>query len=228
MGFHVHFGLKPKVISPEYVVPYLDNYLGSISLLLENYGEGVNRRSYKKSPGGNPVSYGKMGDFRTKPHGFEYRPISSCISSPYVTLSLLCLAKAIVFEALNNKAFKPRLLVEHDDFTHMNIAKIKTNFPQIWQDITQLHLYPKYKSHIDFLLFLIQNKDSWKQGNEDFKLNWGIINSSKYFKKNDLYIKLPVNIKPVIEEEVDNEKPGKILQLEDIWGEMILGKNNQF
>lgn len=218
LGIHIHFGLKKDDIKPEKAMPYLDNYVGAVSLLLENKNEGLLRRLYDKSPGGNPVSYGKMSDFRLKPHGFEYRPISSCIHSPHATAAILCLSKAVMFEVMNNPNFKALNIVEPNDFVTMNTAKIRDRFDDIWEKIQKLQLYPLYKEQIDTIHYLVKNNLSWNQG-DDFKQNWGIVNLNKI-------------VQPVEEFKVEQgfaqivaapklAKNNEEILFEDIWGELL-------
>ena len=66
MGGHIHFGIKPAKIPTAECALVLDNYVGSLSLLIENRNQGLRRRQ-------DGHNYGRMGDTRPQKWGFEYR-----------------------------------------------------------------------------------------------------------------------------------------------------------
>lgn len=199
MGTHIHFGLKQDMIDFTQAANCLDNYLGCLTLLLEDKTEGVLRRSYNKSPAGNNVSYGKMGDIRKKKHGFEYRTPSSCISSPHALKGLLCLGKTIIFELLNNQDFIFRSIFNENDFIELNTKKVRSYFPKIWADIQSMALYPVYKKHIDYIHYLIVNNLLWYENdkNLDFKASWGLKNLN-----NKAICKENVEGKPILNKKI--------------------------
>jgi len=166
LGGHVHFGLKKTIITPDSAVNYLDHYVGVVSLLLEIKGHGIKRRS---------DGYGGMGDRREQPWGFEYRPMSSWLSSPYVSAAILCLSKTVMYEAVNNKHFPWRKFAMNDDFVNMNQSRILSYFPEIWSDITKMYLYQTYKPYIDLIYFLIKNKLTWMP-QSGMQESWGVVN----------------------------------------------------
>lgn len=180
IGFHAHAGLKGY--NYKTLLPVLNNYVGAVSLLLEPKNEGVSRRLYKITPGGNPCEYGRINDVREKKHGFEFRSASSCISSPYTLASMLCLFKAVIYEQINNPSFRPTEFIEAEDFVTVNQGKVRRFFPQIWKDITKLTLYPKYKKQLDLIKYLVDNNKTWQQGKGEIKTNWGIKDFSKFIK----------------------------------------------
>src|SRR6267154_5032104 len=92
LGGHIHFGVGSRV-NHENAVLRLDNYLGLPSLLIETKSKGIRRRA---------DGYGRMGDYRDQDWGFEYRPTSSWLTSPYVSAAILCLGKTVMYEMLNN------------------------------------------------------------------------------------------------------------------------------
>ncbi|MDD4586942.1 MAG: hypothetical protein PHC60_00915, partial [Heliobacteriaceae bacterium] len=81
IGGHIHFGgLK---VSGQ-LIRALDQYVALPLLFLENPETARRRRRF----------YGLLGDFRLKPHGFEYRTPGSWLTSPelaWVALSLAAL-----------------------------------------------------------------------------------------------------------------------------------------
>lgn len=155
LGGHIHFGFLQNKIDYEKAAHLLDNYLGSISLLIENQTSARNRRS---------KGYGYMGDWRSKNHGFEYRTISSWLVSPHISCSILCLAKTIIYELLENENFFKKSYFsfkEKDIFSKVQQYPIKQKFSLIWYDITKMNLYKKYKIYIDLIYFLIKNDLTW-------------------------------------------------------------------
>jgi len=178
LGTHVHFNIPKNIISAKDACSqFLDHYVGSISLLLENRKQGLARRAYNKSPGGHNVSYGKASDFRDgKSHGgYEYRTPSSAIHSPSSMHIILCLSKAVMYSAINQKSFRPKTYVKPDDFVTMNTEKIRAIFPEIWEDIQSLQLYKEYQSYLDIIPYLVKNNLTWHYKRTSMKESWDII-----------------------------------------------------
>lgn len=165
LGGHIHFGLSEEQIRHRIAVEYLDHYVGSLSLLLEKRSDALKRRE---------DSYGAMGDMRGQPWGFEYRPMSSWLSTPYIAAAMLCLSKTVMYEVMNNSKFDWHKFVTSRDFKDCNQERLREIFPQIWNDITKMYLYQSYKPYIDLLHYLIKNNLSWLNSN-DLKDCWGIV-----------------------------------------------------
>lgn len=172
IGGHVHFGTR-RMIDPATATDYLDNYLGAISVLIEDTKEGISRRK---------TGYGRKGDYRPQNHGFEYRTCSSWITSPYVALAILSLSKTVMYEVINNPKFKWNQYIFAEDVASMSVNKIKRKFPELWRDITKMHLYQEYKPYIDILYFLITNKLTWYP-TSGMKESWGLIDNSEFVNK---------------------------------------------
>jgi len=164
-GGHVHFGLSNRQISHESAVSVLDDYVGMVSILLEKTTDARRRRN---------DGYGKMGDYREQDWGFEYRAMSSWLSSPYVSAAMLCLSKTVMYEMINNSEFQWHKFAISHDFNSIRHDKILPKFPSIWKDITKMHLYQIYKPYIDLIYFLVTNKLSWLP-QTDMKDCWGVI-----------------------------------------------------
>lgn len=172
MGGHIHFGIKPaKIPTNDCVIP-LDNYVGVISMLLENRNQGLRRRA-----NGN---YGRMSDTRPQDWGFEYRTPASWATSPYVAAAILCLAKTVMYEFANNPQFEPRIVATAADFANMNVDKFYRVFPQLWQDITEMELYQKYKPYLDLIYFLVNKRLSWFPSGS-MKEAWGLVDLTKAY-----------------------------------------------
>lgn len=182
-GQHFHYGLSKKIVNPKDVCYILDNYLGSISILLEDREQGIARRSYNKTPSGNDCSYGKYGDFREKEYGgFEYRTPSSFLCNSHITRALLCLGKILVYEFINNKSFRWNEYIAPEDYTTMNQAKMYRVFENIWRDIESLSLYRNFKSELSIIPQLIRDKMGALIKNADMKETWGVLRVDKFIK----------------------------------------------
>ena len=168
-GGHVHFGLNRNQIRYTDAVDFLDHYVGACCLLIEKQSDARKRRC---------DDYGHMGDMREQDWGFEYRPMSSWLSTPYVAAAMLCLSKTVMYEVMNNSKFKWHKFVVADDFPKCDQARLIKHFPAIWDDITKMHLYQTYKPYIDLIYYLVSNKLTWLNTN-DMKDCWGIVNMEK-------------------------------------------------
>jgi hypothetical protein len=169
LGGHIHFGIKSDKIHQDTATPILSQYLGSLGILVEDKYEARARRFN----GG----YGGFSDNRAQDHGFEYRTLSSWLTSPYIAAAFLCLAKTIMYEVLNNPKFSPQTFIEPDDINCVKLERILNKFPEIWKSITKMRLYQSYKPYIDLFYYLIQNKKTWfVKGSVNAA--WGLFDSS--------------------------------------------------
>lgn len=169
LGGHIHFGFKGMDESTAFSRGHvLDDYVGAISILIEDHAEGKARRK-----DGGWSTYGGKNDVRMNDWGFEYRTPSSWVTSPYVAASILCLAKTVMHEISEHK-FKYLSRTKSISFKDMDTTKLREAFPAIWSDIKSMELYPKHKIYLDFLYFLVTNKLSWfpKSG---MKEAWGLV-----------------------------------------------------
>lgn len=173
LGGHIHFGIPARKIAAATCANVLDNYLGAISLLIEHKGQGLRRRQEER--------YGRPSDTRPKEWGFEYRTCSSWATSPYVAAAMLCLAKTVIYELLNNPKFQPRVFITLDDFTQMNTERIMTFFPDLWKDIMGMKLYQVYKPYFDLIYFLIKKGRTWFPSTP-MKESWGLIDLSSAYE----------------------------------------------
>ncbi len=164
LGAHIHIGLFDTQIDYDVLLHCLDDYVGAISVLMEDGREGHKRRK--------ETEYGRASAIRRKKWGMEYRTCSSFIVSPAVAASMLCLAKVVVFDLVNKK-IECKRYCEPDDFLGMKTHRLRGIFPSIWADITKMSLYPRYKQYIDVAHFIIDQKVSWYP-RHSFKEVWGI------------------------------------------------------
>lgn len=165
LGGHVHFGINGRQMNHADAVNILDHYVGVVSLLMEIKAHGLSRRQ---------DGYGVMGDMRDQPWGFEYRPMSSWLGSPYIAAAIMCLSKTVMYELLNNKKFEWHKFAQPDDFSKMDTTRVLAQFPNIWSDIVKMHLYQKYKPYIDIIYFIIKNNLTWTPA-KGMKESWGVV-----------------------------------------------------
>jgi len=202
LGGHIHFGLKPDVIDPATACQCLDQYVGMASLLIEDKEEGMGRRAAHKG------KYGQASDFRTKEAtygGFEYRTPSSWLTSPHVAASILCLAKTVMNELINNKHFEPNVYVNKNDFKEIPQEKLRKLFPHMWNDVTHMELYQDFKPQLDFLYYLVKNKLTWFPGTP-MKEAWGIVDlkSPVSERKNRMFLdSIWVRYRQSIQEQIN-------------------------
>lgn len=168
IGGHVHFGITNKQIDHLCACTFLDNYVGVVSLLLED-SEGGKHRRYDDY--GLPDAHSKL---RAQPWGFEYRVMSSWLSSPYVSAALLCLSKTVMYEAVNNPNFKWHKFAQRNFFAEMKQDRVLEKFPKIWADIVKMKLYQEYKPYIDLIYFLVRNRLTWFPAKK-MKESWGVM-----------------------------------------------------
>lgn len=187
LGGHIHVGIRqhltPGDLSghPNYsdIVTIFDNYVGIVSVLLENKDEGANRRE--------DGDYGNAGNFRLQSHGFEYRVCASWLVTPYVSAAFFCLSKLITFEYLNNPNFDFKRFDCEDIINYTDQNTARKQFPKIWNDIVKMKLYQAYKPYLDFIYFLVENKKSWYP-RSSLKESWGIFNPTPKPNEVDLGI----------------------------------------
>lgn len=166
LGGHVHFGVKSNIIKPVEASSILSQYAGAIGLLLEDTEQAKKRRS---------GSYGGIEDHRAdKDYGFEYRTLSSWLTHPGIASGILCLCKVVMDEVVNNKNFKCGHYVQNQTFIQADMEHVRNKYHLIWDDITQMRLYPKYKRYIDVLNRLIEKKVTWFP-KTDMRAPWGLV-----------------------------------------------------
>lgn len=178
IGSHFHFGVDKKTISHSTANKIISNYCGSLSLAIEDVQEARDRRNSGEG------EYGRPSDFREQFHGgFESRCFSSALVSPAIMAAHLCLVKTVMYETLNNLSFSPKERFTDGDFTEVRTNKVRNSFHELWSEITEMQLYPQYKSYIDIFKFLIENNLTWFSRNEDgsildMKATWGIADNT--------------------------------------------------
>lgn len=172
IGGHIHFGLGKKDLIKDMrdyriLASALDASLSPIVGLLENVEEAQSRRR----------QYGKLGDYREQPWGFEYRPPASWIVTPAIATGVLCLAKSLMFDAVNyprrfQKLFPPLGETFMDRYTKCDKAYIYDKCKDVFANVKRLRQYKNFKNQINFLLDRIKYKQEWIS--KDLKLTWNL------------------------------------------------------
>lgn len=178
MGGHIHLGFRdlPKGafahrLNNRSMTDLLDLYLGVPGILSEPSHEA----SYRRDNG----DYGGLGDYRVQPWGMEYRVLSTWLSHPAVTLSILCLAKTVAVEGLMHgkdlkavSANELNVLFNGMQDPPRNVLKEKL-LPIIYTRLTKFELYPTYKEEIGFMLDMVYaNKSTLAK--KDMKATWNL------------------------------------------------------
>ncbi len=126
----------------------LDNLLALPLLFVEIPEHARERRLHS--------SYGRLGDFRGKPYGIEYRPLPSWLANERLATGTLCLAYAIAYQSLEKGLIYTKLIETNGvknayqnaylDLLNPYLEKAKKTIRR------ELELYPTYQKEIDYLL----------------------------------------------------------------------------
>ena len=94
LGGHIHFGLSTRPEDVEVYAEALDDFLGRPT-------QALSGKAREES------GYGRLRDFRIKPHGFEYRTIPTAVwSHPRMAQITLTIAKALVRSLANGEVLE--------------------------------------------------------------------------------------------------------------------------
>lgn len=147
IGGHIHFGITSDLR----FIDALDTILGSLSNAIDDKEQRGKRQK---------TGYGKIGSYRKKDYGFEYRFPGSFLLSPSITLVTFTLAKlAIVNVQENNINFKDLRQRQHSKTFLKRFKDYITIIPEDCEEgLRQLDL-------------LLQRRIDWY---EDILPNWGI------------------------------------------------------
>jgi hypothetical protein len=154
VGGHIHFGNLPFTSDQiKAITRSLDSLLFPVIFCLENENYSLERRGRS--------NYGKPGDIRNQPHGFEYRPLASWITSPITTKGTLATAYAIADETLKAKLPLSRNLPTPallSNLVRMENSQrlVRKLIPDIGKTIRKTSHYrqdTRYKKSIDKLLW---------------------------------------------------------------------------
>lgn len=154
IGGHIHFGIKKKFGA--HIPGCLDSLLAQVVIPLESVSQALARRE----------NYGRFGDWRTQRWGFEYRSLSSWMTTPQIALGVLSLAKVVATEALmdtdslfSNKCYA--LMGGISCVSKCTIARMRRHLPSIKEAVGRCCIYPKYAKSIGFLYSLLEDRRTW-------------------------------------------------------------------
>ena len=151
MGGHIHFGTP---LTDE-IQRTLDTFGSFILPFIEPADQARIRRTTRFRSHTGWIAdrpYGLVGDFREKPHGFEWRTPSSFIVNPGMTLAMFALAKALVYEELVQGPcavanLSPKILnkvsVDPEDIHQAKRESLEPYLPVWWQVINSLTYFSR-------------------------------------------------------------------------------------
>ena len=148
-GGHIHIGnhkgnkiIKEVLLLPERLVKMMDVIVGNTCVLIDRDTGNIERRKV----------YGRAGEFRTPPHGVEYRTLSNFWLRSYPLMSLVMyLSRLAVLVVANNRDEELLKLVDMRDITdaiNKNDFKLAlTNFKKIEKCL--MEMIPSDTEHWD-------------------------------------------------------------------------------
>jgi hypothetical protein len=159
LGGHIHFGRKrPQRQREIAALDTLCYYLFYSGV----YDREEGRQRIRNAQGGGAHGYGRLGDLREQPYGYEYRTFPSWLATPWMAYLSMVLAKLVVcdpsllppleagMEQLNELSFQRRLTAL------LAYYKGLDDDAQLALEILTRHGFPR-----------------WHIG--DFKASWGIL-----------------------------------------------------
>jgi hypothetical protein len=207
LGGHIHFGRKRPTRQRETAA------LDTLSFFM--FASGIwdkdeGRERIRHAQGGGNHGYGRLGDLREQPYGYEYRTMPSWLCSPWMAYLSLVLAKLAVHD--------PNLFpLLHPDLEKLTPQQIRSRL---------LAILGFYKGLDDdaSLAFAIQQKQGWPEWHvNDLKPAWGILGGAKIaLPKVDVEVQ-PAMVPP-LEAEISalatallSGQPPEIVSLEPSW-----------
>jgi len=160
-GGHIHFSRRRLSTR---LLRALDNYLALPLLMVENSAT-ARRRRYR---------YGLLGDWRWKPHGFEYRTPGSWLVSRELALGVLSLAKVVAddYDCLPAAPLRDPALARA--FYRCDKQVLRPLIPGLWRDLGLAPSYHLYRADIDRLRRLIDSGWEWRE-REDLRRQWELV-----------------------------------------------------
>jgi hypothetical protein len=170
IGGHIHFS---NVNLNAALIRALDNYLGLLVFMIERSKTACKRRK----------KYGLLSEYREKNYGgFEYRTPGSWLMSQKIATGVLCLAKIVASNYLQLSHNYLNTAEAQAAFYSGNREYFMKDFDQIWQDIQETQLYPKYAEEIEIIRWMIKNDIQWDE-RMDIRKGWSISSASRRSSK---------------------------------------------
>ncbi|MHA1281995.1 MAG: putative amidoligase domain-containing protein [Promethearchaeota archaeon] len=195
LGGHIHFGISPN----DDMIKKLDYYLAIPVLLISDPYELKQRTLY--------TSYGKLGAFRRKSYGFEYRTLGSFIVDPEIATEIFSLAGIIVEKYRN----LPQVEITEQIKNRYNNADkdffFQKHLPQIKKDLFKLTMkefshWPWIISKICQFFRRIDAKEIKISSQKELLHQWSKYTPKKYIFNNDDYL---ANIKSMILNKIGHQ-----------------------
>ena len=188
-GGHIHFG---SVELQESFIYAMDLLLAPIVLVLEDPVRAMMRRAVKFDFNGGTY-YGQLGGWRASQHAptWEYRTLPNFCINYVLSESIFNIAKAIVFECMENKAFirslKSKINNLKPDILTFNFCRkeyYRPKIEKIFAILSKLRMLDnKYgKDLLARLRRYIYNNDTWNLGC-DMLVDFKICDPVKLFKE---------------------------------------------
>lgn len=161
-GGHVHFS---GVVPTTFLLRALDNYLALPALLMENPALARARRS----------RYGLLGAFRRKEHGgFEYRTLSSWLTSMRRARSTLCLAKLVAVEYPRLRRHLLATPEAQRAFYQGDKEIFRDAVEDLWHDMRATDSYQEFSQDLEGTRIWILNRRQWRE-RADLKRLWRVV-----------------------------------------------------
>lgn len=170
---HIHLGFE-KTVMLNTIGRYLSFFCGIPLTLITDTEKMFYGHTSERDMRHKEEQYGEYGGYREKPYGIEFRMPSSWLVSPQITIGALSLAYVIGYEFLTKEMAAHDVWFErfkethgiHPDkyiewYVHQNWILLQGEFKPIKLEIQQMKLYPKYKEYIDYILNMIDKKETW-------------------------------------------------------------------
>jgi hypothetical protein len=207
LGGHIHFGRKrPTRPRESAALDTLAFYMFHANI----WDQAEGKQRIRNAQGGGNHGYGRLGDLREQPYGYEYRTMPSWLCSPWMAYLSLVLAKL----AVHDPTLLPPL---HPDLERLTPQQVRGRL---------LAILAYYKGLDDdaALAFAIYRQQGWPEWSiNDFKAAWGILGGTKVALPKIKIAVHPAAVPPLPEELVALSQamlagaPPEIVSLEPSW-----------
>ena len=179
-GGHIHIGIGElnQALNTEVLMTNLD------TLLLIPYVMCEDRFGlYKRWKDG----YGKVRDLRTQPHGYEWRPLPSWLSSPKLAEVALSIFKAVVNDVASGVGAMSGYPAALESYNIRNFDLMRNwCVSKVFSRWTNLELYGRYRDSFEWLAGMIDgNKRFHNEFPGDIKQEWNLLGPAKKIRRID-------------------------------------------
>lgn len=160
IGGHIHFG---GIRANSQLIRALDQYVALPLLFLENQETARRRRQF----------YGWLGDFRLKPHGFEYRTPGSWLASPDLAWVALTLASLVAKNHQYLKRWDFQRFSIQEAFYSGELEPLVPLFKTCLAELYALNTSEESKKLVSTIWYMYE-KGLKSSENIDFRTAWGL------------------------------------------------------